>query len=116
MATSRFGLQAAPNDDEFVFRLDDEQKIRHARAVLAGLETSKVHVQGRVVAEKSDHNPDWNFHLAPDSITFFDEADDDCDASAHYVAMQLDRVGEEGFLPDGIWAPARSKITRELDT
>ncbi|MFI9784178.1 hypothetical protein ACIHEI_11845 [Kitasatospora sp. NPDC051984] len=57
-----------------------------------------------------------NFHLAPDSITFFDEADDDCNASTHYVAMQLDRVGEEGFLPDGVWAPARSKITRELDT
>ncbi|GGQ85441.1 hypothetical protein [Kitasatospora griseola] len=45
-----------------------------------------------------------------------DEADDDCDASAHYLATQLDRVGEEGFLPDGIRAPARSKITRDLDT
>ncbi|WP_455583736.1 BP74-related protein [Kitasatospora griseola] len=54
--------------------------------------------------------------LAPGSITFFDEADDDCDASAHYVAMQLDHVGEQGFLPGSIWAPARSKITRELDT
>ncbi|KIQ65044.1 hypothetical protein TR51_13390 [Kitasatospora griseola] len=45
-----------------------------------------------------------------------DETDDDCDASAHYVAMQLNSVGEEGFLPDGIRAPARSKITRDLDT
>ncbi|MGX4733871.1 calmodulin [Kitasatospora griseola] len=116
MATARFGLEAAPNDDEFVFRLDDEKLIGQARDILAGIETSKVHVQGRVVPEKSDHNPDWDLHPDPGSITFFDEADDDCDASAHYVAMQLDHVGETGFLPGSTWAPARSKITRELDT
>ncbi|GAA1383449.1 hypothetical protein GCM10009639_03750 [Kitasatospora putterlickiae] len=116
MATARFGLEAAPNDDEFVFRLDDEGRIRQARDILAGVETTAVHVQGRIVAEKAEHNPEWNFHLAPDSIAFFHEADADCDASAHYVAMNLDHVGEEGFLPERLWAPARSKITRELDT
>ncbi|PJN23828.1 calmodulin [Kitasatospora sp. CB02891] len=99
-----------------MFRLDDEKLIGQARDILAGVETSKVHVQGRVVPEKSDHNPDRNVHLDPGGSTFFDQADEDCDASAHYVAVQLDRVGEQGFLPDGIWAPARSKITRELDT
>ncbi|MFF2625383.1 calmodulin [Kitasatospora griseola] len=115
MATARFGLEAAPNDDEFIFRLDDEEKIGQARAILAGTESSKVHVQGRVVAETADHNPDWNFHLDPGSITFFQDGDADCDASAHYVATQLDDIGQEGFLPGHIWAPARSRITRELD-
>ncbi|MFE7595043.1 calmodulin [Kitasatospora sp. NPDC057512] len=115
MAIVRFGLEAAPNDDEFIFRLDDDEKIRQARDILSGAETSEVHVQGLVVAEKADHNPDWNFHLDPGSVTFFKEADVDCDASAHYVAMNLDDVGEEGFLPGRVWAPSRSKITRELE-
>ncbi|MFD7450798.1 calmodulin [Kitasatospora sp. NPDC059827] len=114
MAPALFGLQPSPNEDEFVFRLDDEERIRQARAILAGTETTEVHVQGRVVAETADHNPEWNFHLEPASITFFATADDDCDATGHYVATQLDSIGEEGFLPDKIWAPARSRITREI--
>ncbi|MFB7470253.1 calmodulin [Kitasatospora sp. NPDC056184] len=114
MTTTLFGLVPSPNEDEFVFRLDDEARIRQAREILSGNETSRVHVQGRVVPETADHNPEWNFHLDPGSITFFDEADEDCDATGHYVATQLDRVGEEGFLPENIWAPSRSRITREL--
>lgn len=107
--------QATPQGDlrRFVFRLDELAKIAEARRILAGAEPLKVHVQGTVVPQAQSYNPDWSFHLAPDSIGFFELQIEVCDANAIYVQEHLDEVGGS-FLPNSFWCPWSSRLVEEL--
>ena len=98
---------------EFIFRLTHEQRIAEARRILSGEETMSTHVMGKIRKTKVDYNPDWDFHLDPDAITFFTMAIEVCDASINYVNDYLDEACG-AFLPGCFWCPWSSRLTREL--
>jgi len=97
----------------FVIRLEDPTRIAEARAILSGDQVDRVHVSGRIVKGKALYNGAWSYHLDPESIEFFENSVEVCDATMQYVEEHLDEVGE-AFLPDGIWCPWSSALTGEL--
>ncbi|MCP2318498.1 hypothetical protein APR12_003853 [Nocardia amikacinitolerans] len=98
---------------EFIIRLTNEQRIEEARRILSGQETMSTHVMGRIRKTPADYNPGWNFHLDPDTITFFTVAIEVCDASIVYVDDHLDEACG-AFLPGCFWCPWSSRLTREI--
>lgn len=98
---------------EFIIRLTNEQRIAEARRILSGEETMSTHVMGRIRKRKADYNPDWDFHLDPDTITFFTVSIEVCDSSIDYLNDNLDEACG-AFLPGCIWCPWSSRLTREL--
>uniref|UniRef100_A0A0G4F9E1 BP74 N-terminal domain-containing protein n=1 Tax=Chromera velia CCMP2878 TaxID=1169474 RepID=A0A0G4F9E1_9ALVE len=101
----------------FVFRLVDEEKIREAREILQNqgsvFEETR-HVMGRVENGTVSYNPDWSFHLAEDSILFFEMAVEVCDANMQFVEDGLSEVGTD-FLPNRVWCPWSSRLVAEMD-
>ena len=100
--------------EQFVFKLTDQVKIDEARAILAEKRPNDS-VQGTVVQKQAPYNPGWSFHLAPDSIGFFEFQVEVCDANVTYVEEHLDEVGGS-FLPKSFWCPWSSKLAAEITT
>jgi hypothetical protein len=98
---------------EFVIALTDPAKIRHARDLLKGGTDDNPHVLGRIEKRPAPYNGRWSFHLRPETIDFFEQAIEVCDASTHYVEEHLDEAGG-AFLPGLIWCPWDSRLTREV--
>ncbi|GAA2724979.1 hemopexin repeat-containing protein [Actinocorallia aurantiaca] len=98
---------------EFVFQLTDSGKIEHARKILKGEETQETHVMGRLRKTRASYNPNWSFHLDPDTIQFFAMAIEVCDANIQYVEDHLDEACG-AFLPGCHWCPWTSSLTREV--
>jgi hypothetical protein len=82
----------------FAIQLRDEAKIAHARRILAGEETQRIHIHGRIIKRPVPYNPGWSFHLDPDTIDFFDVAIEVCDSSMQYLEDHLSpgRTGARG--------------------
>ena len=99
--------------DSFVFRLTDPKKIQEARDILAGKEKRKVHVSGTVVTKTAPYNRPWSYHLDPDSISFFENSVEVCDATIRYVEEHLAEVGG-AFLPKNWWCPWASRLVKEV--
>lgn len=97
----------------FVIELHDAAKIAHARRILAGQEHSCVGIQGTIIKSSAPYNPDWSFHLDPESIDFFELAAEVCDASICYVEQHLEEVGG-ATLPDSHWCPWSSRLVDEI--
>jgi hypothetical protein len=112
MATAYFAFEQRPGQ-EFVFELNDDEKIAHARRIISGEETERVHVMGRIQKRKAPYNPRWDFYLDPGSITFFAAAIEVCDANMEYVEDHLDEACGP-FLPGCQWCPWDSKVVREV--
>ncbi|WP_278263712.1 calmodulin [Nocardia sp. AG03] len=98
---------------EFVFELNNEQRIAEARRILSGDETMSIHVMGRVRKSTKSYNPNWSFHLDPDTISFFTMAIEVCDSSIDYLEDHLDEACG-AFLPGCFWCPWSSRLTREV--
>jgi hypothetical protein len=98
---------------EFIIQLNNQQRIDEARRILSGDEQMSVHVMGRIRKMPAPYNPGWDFHLDPDTITFFTMAIEVCDASIMYVNDHLDEACGS-FLPGCMWCPWSSKLTREV--
>ncbi|MEU7168419.1 calmodulin [Streptomyces morookaense] len=107
-----FAFQQQPGQ-EFIFELTDEEMITHARKIVSGEETERVHVMGRIIKRKAPYNPGWDFHLDPASIQFFEVAIEVCDANMQYVEDHLDEACG-AFLPGCHWCPWDSKVVREV--
>ncbi|PCC71516.1 hypothetical protein SAMN02745121_01061 [Nannocystis exedens] len=97
----------------FVIELNDEAKIAHARKILSGEETHRIHIHGRIIKRPVPYNPGWSFHLDPLTIDFFEVAIEVCDASMQYVEDHLDEAGG-AFLPGGHWCPWSSRLVDEV--
>jgi hypothetical protein len=97
----------------FVIRLEDPARIAEARAILRGEQLDRTHVLGRIVKTTAPYNSAWSYHLDPQSVEFFENSIEVCDATMQYVEDHLEEVGG-AFLPDGFWCPWSSKLTREL--
>ncbi|NMO18100.1 calmodulin [Pyxidicoccus fallax] len=100
-------------DQEFIFEVTDEATIKKARDILAGRETSETHVMGQILMGQKPYNPNFSFHLRPESIRFFQMAIEVCDANMRYVEDHLDEAGG-AFLPGRIWCPWDSRLKREV--
>lgn len=109
-----FEFRGSDEQDRFVIKLVDQEKINHARNLLAGNTTERPSVMGTIVKSKQNYNPDWNYHLAPESVSFFEVAVEVCDANMRYVEEHLDEVGGS-FLPEDQWCPWSSRLTKEID-
>jgi hypothetical protein len=108
-----FEFDTLPDPATFTIKLTDPEKIAHARGLLSGKVTSAPHVSGTIVKKRAPYNKRWQFHLAPESIHFFEASTEVCDATIQYVADHLDEVGG-AFLPKNQWCPWASKLVREV--
>jgi len=104
-----------PSDSgkEFIFEVTDSARIEHARRILSGQETMRVHVHGRIMKKPVPYNPGWSFSLDPTTIDFFEVAIEVCDSSIQYLEDHLDEACG-AFLPGCHWCPWASKLTREI--
>ncbi len=112
--TAYFRFTDIEEKPRFVIKLVEPEKIEHARRILRGEETSRIHVQGTVVKEPAGYNPGWSYHLAPESIDFFEMAVEVCDATIRFVEDNLDEVGGS-TLPDSHWCPWTSRLVDEVE-
>lgn len=110
--TVYFAFMQRPGQ-EFIFALTNPERIQQARDILSGKEKSAVHVMGRILKRRVPYNPQWNYHLDPDTINFFPMAIEVCDANMQYVEEHLDEACG-AFLPGCIWCPWDSKVVREV--
>lgn len=108
-----FSVTDTDGEDVFVIELTDPILIDHARRVLRGEETSKVHIQGTIVQARAPYNQHWSFHLDPDTIKFFELAIEVCDASIAFVEENLCQIGGS-TLPNRHWCPWTSRLTSEV--
>lgn len=108
-----FAFETPPAEGSFIIKLTDPDKIQQARDILSGKETKAIHVIGEVIKETASYNPDWSFHLEPDSISFFELATEVCDATIEYVEAHLDEACGS-FLPDCMWCPWNSRLVKEI--
>lgn len=99
---------------EFVFELKDQKMIAKARNIVSGNEKEDIHVRGIITKGRADYNESWPFHLVPNTISFFGNATEVCDATPNYVEEHLDQVGVGGFLPGSGWCPWSSRLVREV--
>ena len=99
--------------ETFVFELTDPKRIQEARDILSGKQTGKTHVAGIIVKSPAPYNPDWSYHLNPESISFFEMAIEVCDADIRYVEDHLDEACGH-FLPGCRWCPWGSRLLREV--
>ena len=106
--------QTAPSGalTRFVFKLTDDQKIKEARSILTQ-GGDKIHVQGTIIQQKAPYNPEWSFHLQPETIGFFEMQIEVCDANVTYVEEHLDEIGGS-TLPRSFWCPWSSRLSAEV--
>ncbi|CEP12278.1 hypothetical protein [Parasitella parasitica] len=111
--TAYFAFITQGAQEQFVFELNDDAKIAHARRILSGEETSRVHVHGRILKKPEPYNPRYDFSLDPDTTDFFNYAIEVCDAELFYVEDHLDEVCG-AFLPGCHYCPWTSTLTGEI--
>jgi uncharacterized protein (TIGR03437 family) len=108
-----FQFSSRPAPETFVIRLTELEKIKHARDLLSRRRSDLPHVIGTIVKSPVPYNPPWRYHLAPNSIHFFDSAIEVCDGAIQYIEDHLDEVGG-ALLPGNTWCPWGSRLIREL--
>lgn len=107
-----FCFDYPPNPETFVIQLDDPAKIQQARDMLSGNIPPR-HVSGIIVKTHAPYNPPWSFHLAPDSIDFFDSSIEVCDSSISYLQDHI-QLACGSFLPGCTWCPLGSRLVTEV--
>ncbi|MGI9477926.1 MAG: hypothetical protein ACR2PI_14585, partial [Hyphomicrobiaceae bacterium] len=58
-------------ESAFVIQLTKPDQIAQARKILSGQDKERQGVMGTIVKSAAPYNPNYTFHLAPDSISFF---------------------------------------------
>ncbi|CEP15501.1 hypothetical protein [Parasitella parasitica] len=111
--TAYFAFKTHGSYHEFVVQLNDDNKIAEARRILNGEETNSVHVMGRIKKSRVPYNPHYDFHYDPNTVSFFLQAIEVCDASFDYVEDHLDEACG-AFLPGCFHCPWSSTLTREI--
>ena len=97
----------------FVFKLIHDEQIMKARSIISDPNNLERHVQGTISASRMPYNPSWSFHLIPESIGFFTNQIEVCDANVTYIEKHLEEVGG-GFLPKSKWCPWHSQLIGEV--
>jgi hypothetical protein len=110
---SLFLFDYPPSKETFAFELTVPELADEARNILSGTPTNDTHVKGTIVKEPVAYNAPWSFHLDPNTIQFFREATEVCDAGIQFVEDHLSDVGGS-FLPGNCWCPWGSRLLAEL--
>jgi len=107
--------QKNPNNERktFIFKLINDMTIHSAREILNGHEVERVHIQGTIVPRRVPYNPEWSFHIDPETVGFFFMQIEVCDANVSYVEDHLDEIGGS-TLPRNFWCPWSSKLIAEV--
>ena len=107
-----------PGLPTFIFKLTDPKKILEARGILAERPLiprktqRKTHVMGNIVKGTTPYNPLYDYHLDPDSIRFFENAIELCDAS---IAPVYPVLYCRQYLPGPCpWCPCSSILLEEV--
>ncbi|MFE9813403.1 calmodulin-binding protein [Streptomyces sp. NPDC005548] len=105
-----FNLRDITGSD-FTLMLNNPEKIKEARELVRTGE-HKI-VIGRIVKTSAAYNPQWDFHVNPDTVSFADQAIEVCDATIPYTNDHLDEAGGP-FLPGLYWCPWTGRLTKEV--
>jgi hypothetical protein len=97
----------------FVFKLTDHARIEEARTILSDPTDMHRQVQGTIITKSAPYNPNFSYHLRPDSISFFESAIEVCDANPQWVEKHLDEIGGSA-LPGFHWCPWHSMLAAEV--
>lgn len=97
----------------FVVKMTKPEDIEHARELLRGETRDRPHILARIVKRTAEYNHRWSYHVAPETVGFFDFAIEVCDATIPYVEEHLDEAGG-AFLPGLVWCDWSSRLVREL--
>ena len=97
--------------EKIVVQVRDPETVKEARNILKAKERRSV--IGEIIKRKASYNPKWNFYIKPVTVSFFEVSIEDCDLSPLYLKRNLNRVGKN-LLPDNIWCPWNSYLSREL--
>lgn len=111
--TAYFEFKGPDETDRFIIKLVNANNIQHARDILSEATTEQPSIIGTIVMEQAPYNTSWSYHLAPETIDFFDVAIEVCDSNMRYVEEHLDEVGG-AFLPNEVWCPWSSQLTQEI--
>jgi hypothetical protein len=109
-----FEVGFSKSQKSFIIRLDDPQKVEHARHILSGQETHKLHISGRIAKGREFYNPLWCYYLKSDSIEFFEVSTEVCDGAPDAIEDHLDEP-QSLFPPGSAWCPWASHIIREVN-
>lgn len=97
---------------DFIIELTDNTLISYARRFLNGETDDEPHVIGTIVKEPKPYNSYYSYHIDPDSIQFYDQYLEFCDASFLWAEVNLDNACN--ILPDCVICPWRSKLMGEV--
>lgn len=104
-----FTFDYPPAPETFVIELTDPAKIETARNNLGN---PNLHLMGKVIPAKAWYNYNWSYHLDPNSVDFFENAIEVCDASMQYLEDNLESICGS-FLPQCSWCPWGSRLLFE---
>ncbi|TCV92756.1 hypothetical protein EC912_10694 [Luteibacter rhizovicinus] len=107
-------LSSAPTIEaqEFIIKVTDKERLDATLQAMNGKGDAPRSVLGKVVRGRESYNSHWNFHLAPDSIGFFDFAITGCQWPANYVEDNIENLNS--FLPDNTLCLTGSRVVREV--
>jgi len=110
-----FRFKLTGHEDTFIFKLNNSTKIQKARDILNGIETENIRVAGYINQEPVEYNPPWSYYLAPNSVYFFQQAIELCDAEIGYLEETLEEYCRQ--YPQGKcqWCPWGSVLIEEVD-
>lgn len=106
------GLKTSYPDTTFIVEFNDQNQINQARESLKGV-GQKLHFSGKIIKGAASYNPNWQYHVDPNTISLGALYPEVCDAHPFYVAENLDAIGGS-FLPDNMWCPWSSELSREV--
>lgn len=101
------------NKETFVIKLDDSDKIEHARRILSGVPDVEQNIMGKIIQRKAPYNPQWSYHLEPSSIKFVEICEEQIESTAANLEEQITSTGETATNKD-MWCPYPCKVTKEI--
>jgi len=108
-----FRFRKYEGGNTFVFMLNDASKIQEARSILNGSQKDKIHVMGYVFLGGVDYNPGYDYYLEPDSINFFEQAIELCDAD---IWSSYPKEYCQQYDPGECnWCPWNSELIEEVE-
>jgi hypothetical protein len=97
----------------FFFKITNPDTIQQARCITRDSTIATRHVSGTIIPKRAPYNPEWSFHLDPETIEFFVIKTEVCDANLTFVEDHLDEVGGS-TLPNSHWCPWSSQLIAEV--
>ena len=106
-----FVLKVEPREETFVVKITDPVKIQMARDILSGKIKERYGISGEIVKESVCYNAPWSFHLASESLIFFQVSAEVCDSELQGIE---DGVANGTIESRTRWCPWSSLLLKEI--